>query len=305
MKWKKTTDADVSLLAHMNRQLREDEAPLAEPLRVDFEQRMRGWLAGEYSAVLFELDGQPVAYALWRDNEGRGIYLRQFFVVRERRRQGVGRKAIELLVAEVLPPRTEVTLEVLEQNPHGLAFWQAMGFGAYARTLSRPSHGAPVIRRIGPEDDWGMVTELLHRAYAPLAARGLKFHASYQDETVTRERAGEGECFVALLNGKLVGTVTALPGGRESRSSWYRRADTASMGQLAVDPAHQGCGIGRALMGRAELRAVEGGAQWIAIDTSEHASELIATYRRRGYEIVESVRWDVTNYESVVLAKRL
>lgn len=58
-------------------------------------------------------------------------------------------------------------------------------------------------------------------------------------------------------------------------------------------------------MDLAEQRARERGATWIAIDTSEHAMELIATYRRRGYEIVDSAQWDVTNYRSVVLAKRL
>ncbi|MBK9002197.1 MAG: GNAT family N-acetyltransferase [Myxococcales bacterium] len=162
-----------------------------------------------------------------------------------------------------------------------------------------------IIRPIQPDDDWAELTELVHRAYAPLAARGLRFHASYQDESVTRERAGEGECYLALIDGRLIGTVTALPAGRESESAWYRRSDTASMGQLAVDPGHQGRRIGAALMDRAEKRAVEWGAQWIAIDTSEHATELIETYRRRGYEIVERVRWDVTNYQSVVLAKRL
>lgn len=139
MKWRRTTDADVPLLAKMNRQLREDEAPLTEPLRVNFEERMGGWLASEYIAVLFEVDEAPVAYALWRDNEGRGIYLRQFFVVRGRRQQGLGRRAIELLVGEVLPPGTDVTLEVLEQNTRAFAFWQALGFGPYARTLLRPA----------------------------------------------------------------------------------------------------------------------------------------------------------------------
>jgi GNAT superfamily N-acetyltransferase len=137
MEWRTASASDVPLLADMNRQLREDEAPQAEPLNVDFEQRMRGWLAGEYSAVLFEVDGRPVAYVLWRDNEGRGIYLRQFFVDRTQRRRGLGRQAVALLVREVLPPGTDITLEVLGQNPGGLAFWNALGFGDYARTLVR------------------------------------------------------------------------------------------------------------------------------------------------------------------------
>lgn len=125
-----------------------------------------------------------------------------------------------------------------------------------------------IIRPFHPDDDWAELTDLLHRAYAPLAARGLRFHACSQDESVTRERAREGECYLALIGGKLIGTVTALPAGRESKSSWYQRSDTASMGQLAVDPGHQGRRIGAALMDRAEKRAIEWGAQWIAIDTS-------------------------------------
>ena len=161
------------------------------------------------------------------------------------------------------------------------------------------------LRRAGDSEPWAAITDLLHGAYAPLAARGLRFYASYQDEHTTQSRCAEGECYVALLNGALVGTVTALPGGRRSELSWYTRADTASMGQLAVDPAHQRRRVGSALMDLAERRAREWGARRIAIDTSEHAHELIALYKRRGYEIIDTIRWPVTNYRSVVLAKDL
>ena len=63
---------------------------------------MHGWLSGgEYRAVLFERDSQPVAYALYRADADASIYLRQFFVAREHRRQGIGVAAIELLVGEI------------------------------------------------------------------------------------------------------------------------------------------------------------------------------------------------------------
>lgn len=165
--------------------------------------------------------------------------------------------------------------------------------------------GNIVIRQAGSGESWSALTSLLHRAYAPLAERGLRFYASYQDEQVTRSRCAEGECYVAIMDGELVGTVTALPGGRPSELSWYTRTDTASMGQLAVDPPHQRRGIGAALMEVAERRAVEWHAARIAIDTSEHAHELIALYKRRGYEIVDTIEWPVTNYKSAVLAKDL
>ena len=161
------------------------------------------------------------------------------------------------------------------------------------------------IRRATDNDDWSAITSLLHRAYAVHAARGLRFYASYQDENVTRERAGEGECYLALIDDVVAGTVTALPCGRKSECSWYARPDVAGMGQLAVDPAFQRRGIGTSLMDLAEGRAREWGARQIAIDTSEHATGLIALYSKRGYKIVDSISWPVTNYRSVILAKPL
>jgi GNAT superfamily N-acetyltransferase len=162
-----------------------------------------------------------------------------------------------------------------------------------------------VIRRMVATDDWEKLTALLHRAHAPLAARGLRYLASHQDVSVTRERAESGECYLAIEGEGLLGTVTVYLGSRESISSWYRREDVASKGQLAVEPGAQGRGIGRALMDFAESRALEYGATRIAIDTSEHATELIDTYGRRGYEVVDSVQWRETNYRSVILARSL
>ena len=60
-------------------------------------------------------------------------------------------------------------------------------------------------------DDLHDLTELLHRAYAELAARGLKYVASYQTPDVTEERVRSGRCFVAEAQGRLVGTITVRP----------------------------------------------------------------------------------------------
>jgi GNAT superfamily N-acetyltransferase len=96
---------------------------------------MRRWLeASEYSAVLFEVDGRSVAYALYA-TEAEWIHLRQFFVERSVRRRGHGRKAVELLRREVRSANARVTLEVLATNPAGALFWRAVGFHDYALTL--------------------------------------------------------------------------------------------------------------------------------------------------------------------------
>src|SRR5678815_350483 len=87
---------DCPRLAELNHQLIRDEGHRNPMTVAELEQRIRGWLAGEYRAVLFEDAGEVVAYALFRE-QLEEIYLRQLFVVRHRRSQGIGRRAVEIL----------------------------------------------------------------------------------------------------------------------------------------------------------------------------------------------------------------
>ena len=47
------------------------------------------------------------------------------------------------------------------------------------------------------------------------------------------------------------------------------------------------------------------GAIELACDTAEHAHHLRQWYDRMGYRFIEFVQWDVTNFRSVILSKRL
>jgi GNAT superfamily N-acetyltransferase len=137
MQWRFATVEDSRLLAELNHQLIADEGH-RNPMDVDqLAQRMCGWLESEYRAVLFHRDADAVAYALFREDESGRIHLRQFFVVRHLRRQGVGREALQLLRAEVVPTNRRFVLEVLSANATARAFWTANGFREYAITLER------------------------------------------------------------------------------------------------------------------------------------------------------------------------
>ena len=100
----------------------------------ELEQRMRGWLASEYVAVIFEKDGEVVAHALYWEQPAE-IYLRQLFVVRNHRRKGIGRKAIEILRTKIWPAGKRLTVDVLVQNTVATAFWRAVGYKEYCLTL--------------------------------------------------------------------------------------------------------------------------------------------------------------------------
>ncbi len=104
------------------------------------EQRMRDWLAGEYRAVVYEDNGEVVAYALFQE-QPEEIYLRQLFVVRHRRRQGVGRRAVEILRSEIWPTTKRLTVDVLATNKTAIAFWRSVGYEDYSLTLEiMPAH---------------------------------------------------------------------------------------------------------------------------------------------------------------------
>lgn len=148
------------------------------------------------------------------------------------------------------------------------------------------------------------LTDLLHRAYKPLAGMGLHFVATHQTEKTTRFRIRYG-CFVAELDGQIVGTIAYQPPGTNFGCLWYDRNVIAYFGQFAVEPALQRTGIGCQLIAHVENVAREDGACELAFDTSEHATHLIEYYRKRGYRFVQHVTWDEVNYRSVVMSKRL
>ena len=161
------------------------------------------------------------------------------------------------------------------------------------------------IRPLAPSDFLSEMTELLHRAYAPLRQRGLHYIATSQNEATTRRRIARGECWVAEWGRRLVGTVTFRPAGTTRGCDWYDKADVASFEQLAVEPGLQCRGIGGALLDIAENRARNTGAVELSLDTWERAEALIAWYSGRGYRFVQWVTWEVVNYRSVVLSKDL
>src|SRR6185436_6521865 len=127
MTFRAATIDDCSLLAELNHQLIRDEGHRNPMTVAELEQRMRGWLAGEYRAVLFEDAAEVVAYALFRE-QPEEIYFRQLFVVRHRRSQGIGRRAVEILRTQVWPKTKCLTVDVLVINQRAIAFWREIGY---------------------------------------------------------------------------------------------------------------------------------------------------------------------------------
>ena len=162
------------------------------------------------------------------------------------------------------------------------------------------------VRALRADDDLQALTELIHAAYAPHAARGLRFWGTHQSVDDTAKRFASGEGYVAEIDGLVVGTVTLRRPQPDSPVEAYRDPLTWSLAQFAVAPSHKGLGVGRAMHAFASQRAASCGARTMLIDTAAPALELIETYRRWGYEPCGECDWrPLTNYLSVLMRRSL
>jgi GNAT superfamily N-acetyltransferase len=159
------------------------------------------------------------------------------------------------------------------------------------------------IRPYVKSDSISEITSLLHRAYKAHADMGLHFVASHQDDTITLDRIDRGKCFIAEMDGKIVGTITLYDVAASRHYDLL--AGGCYFGQFAVEPDIQSSGIGSMLLQKVEDLAREWGLTQIALDTSEHATGLIKYYEKRGYKFLDFVQWPDVNYRSVRLVKEL
>lgn len=164
----------------------------------------------------------------------------------------------------------------------------------------------PVVIRPFDErrESFDVLTALLHRGYRALGEMGLHYTAVDQTAEVTRRRVARAAAsWVAYKGERLVGTMSYYD--RLRSPAWYDRAEVGHFGQFCVDPMLQKKGIGTLLLDAAERRALADGKRELACDTSEHAAHLLRMYLQLGYRVVGRYDWSATNYESLVLSKRI
>ncbi|WP_284646238.1 GNAT family N-acetyltransferase [Paenibacillus silviterrae] len=119
------SDEDLDLLSLLNKQLIEDENH-DNPMNLEqLKDRMRGFISTDYIAYAFEVTGETIGYALVNHTR-KPLYLRQFFICRNRRRHGYGRLGFNKLL-EVLNTNN-IDIEVMYWNHSGYAFWKSLGF---------------------------------------------------------------------------------------------------------------------------------------------------------------------------------
>ena len=111
------------------------EQGLAERLRpAELERRFWDWLGGDCRAVIFEEQGVPAGYALYR-HAASTVELKHFYVQQELRGGPSEREVFELLREEIWRPGVRVRVEAPIANEGSRRFWEEMGFRESAITL--------------------------------------------------------------------------------------------------------------------------------------------------------------------------
>lgn len=128
----KCNNSDIPQLAVFNKQLIEDEHS-DNPMSVsELEKRMDDFLKTEYDAYFFEADSAIVGYALVKKSCF-PLYLRQFFIGREYRKNHYGTEAFHALLEYLNVDSIDV--EVLSGNDAGNCFWESLGFIEVSRYM--------------------------------------------------------------------------------------------------------------------------------------------------------------------------
>jgi len=119
-------------------------------------------------------------------------------------------------------------------------------------------------------DDAGALRDIVERAYSRYIERIGRRPAPMDDDYVAK--IGDGHVEVAVEGGNPVGLIVLVP-----------QADHLLVENVAVDPAFQRGGVGRALLAHAEQRAAQRGLREIRLYTNAAMTENLSLYPRLGY----------------------
>lgn len=172
LQFKLADEQDSAELAAMNRALIVDQGSRNTMDEAALTLRMKQLLRDGWRAALLLQGSGTVGYALFQEGERDGrkrVYVRQYYIRPELRRLGLGREGLRLLRERVFPASAELTIDVLDSNPRGRAFWESLGFRPYSARMELAAD----------DDGWlaqqQMAEQDIHAVMALSVAAGTSF----------------------------------------------------------------------------------------------------------------------------------
>ncbi|MFW6288931.1 MAG: NUDIX domain-containing protein [Spirochaetota bacterium] len=148
-------ESDLPQLAVFNAALLDEQRIVTDLEPVELENRLRGYLADGYLAVLFRWDGQPVGYCLYRLYP-KYAYVRHLYVDESVSKKLGLADALSLLRNKEFADYASIRHDVPESAKERLRIWESMGFRPRSTRVelhtatkrkTRKSCGAVVYRR--------------------------------------------------------------------------------------------------------------------------------------------------------------
>jgi predicted N-acetyltransferase YhbS len=140
------------------------------------------------------------------------------------------------------------------------------------------------VREALPADD-GAIGELLVEAfrsrYAVKMPEVVMTAERHEELRAVAAKRAVAKVWVLEHAGRVVGTVALWPPGAEGSEAWI--AGAADLRHLAVEEAHSGKGVARALLDTAEAYAREQRWKGVCLHVRRGAKGVRALYERRGY----------------------
>lgn len=147
------------------------------------------------------------------------------------------------------------------------------------------------------------IHELLWRANKDNRDKGFILKTSELTGEQLKARLGtEGKCFVALDEGRLVGTISVR---FMERNTWYARGRIADFMLFAIIPEYQKRHIGSLLFEKAFSYVRENGHSVVELDTAENNKNAINCYKHYGFKMVGYKANPRGDHYSVIMAKWL
>ena len=142
-----------------------------------------------------------------------------------------------------------------------------------ASAMSKERRPGAQIRRAVP-DDAAQIASALYNSFAGYESSYTPeaFAATISTPDQIRERMNEGPIWVALQNGRIVGTVSAVP-----------KAEALYIRGMAVDPAARRKGLGHELLECVEEFAAHNGFNRLFLSTTPFLSSAIRLYEKHGF----------------------
>jgi len=159
----------------------------------------------------------------------------------------------------------------------------APGCGRYGARVDDPATTAPLEFHVAGDDDVAAVVALVESAY-----RGEPSLAGWTTEAhlLGGQRTDPAAVRALVRSPDHVLLCARRGGALEGCCDVSRRGDGAHLAMLAVHPHRQRGGVGAALLAEAERTAASAwGSRTVRMLVISARGELLAWYRRRGYEL--------------------